>query len=131
MNNDRNSFPRLLWLDGAAGLTVGAAVLLLRGWLAELHGLSESFVVFLGLVNLLYAAVSLPIAAWSARPPELVGLLAIANVAWGVVCLTLSAAIGDAATPWFHAHLVGEGLIVGAMGVWEWRLRQCLVWRSP
>ena len=47
---------RLLWVDGLGGLLVGAVVLLLSGWLSELEGLPEGFVVFMAGTNLVYGS---------------------------------------------------------------------------
>ena len=78
---------RLLWLDGLGGLLAGAVVLLLSGWLSELEGLPEGFVVFMASTNLVYGSYATSQAMRSARPPVRIAILACANILWGGLSL--------------------------------------------
>lgn len=116
----------LLWIDGVAGLTVGAAVLLASGWLSDLYGLPRGVIVFLGAANLAYASYSLPLAMRSERRKRLIEFLAIANVSWAPICWGLAVSYGRSASYLGLAHLVGEGLFVATLGLLEWRWRDQL-----
>ena len=47
---------RLLWVDGLGGLFAGPVVLFASGWLSEVEGLPEHFVVFMAAANRVYGA---------------------------------------------------------------------------
>ncbi len=76
----------------------------------------------MGLANLLYASFSFILALFTSgeRVPFL-RVIAMANILWGIGCLIWAAI-------WFHhasqiglAQLIGEGMIVGGLGILEWR----------
>lgn len=117
----------LLWVDCIGALAAGGLVLPLSGWLSGLYGFPLSFVVFLAIVNLAYGSFSLSLAIRPQRPLALVSLLAAANAAWGFL-FCFGAAIGwaSAASPWGLAHLIGEGIYVGGLGLLEWSSRHQL-----
>lgn len=117
---------RLLWIDCTAAGLAGLAMLALSAWLSALYGLPQSFVIGLGVVNLLYGAFSFSLARRASRPLKLIVALAAANGAWAVVCIALAVAVGGSATLFGLAHLVGEGLFVGGLGALEWRWRDRL-----
>jgi hypothetical protein len=117
---------RLLRIDCTAAGLAGAAMLALSGWLSALYALPRSFVVALGVVNLAYGAFSFLLARRDQRPLALIRALAAANVAWGAACGVLAVVLAGTASPFGLAHLVGEGLFVGALGALEWRWRERL-----
>ncbi len=117
---------RLLWIDGLAALIAGAVVLLISGWLSEWYGLPRELLLFIGLVNVAYAANSISLAARSARPAKLILLLVIANLTWTTVCLILAITYRETITLFGFAHLVGEALFVGCLACLEWRWRELL-----
>ena len=117
---------RLLWFDGSAGLVVGAAMVLLRGWLAELYGLPQDLLLFMGVVNLLYGLNSSSLAARSLRPQKLIVVLVVANLMWALVCLVLAVSYGADASVLGLLHLLVEGVFVGGLGCLEWRWRGLL-----
>jgi hypothetical protein len=117
----------LLWVDCIGALAAGVLVLSFSGWLSGLYGLSQPFVVFLAAVNLAYGSFSLSLAARRKRPVALVGLLAAANAAWGFLfCFGAAIVLAPAASPFGLAHLIGEGLYVGGLGLLEWKRRHQL-----
>ena len=118
---------KLLWIDCLGALAAGAAMLVFSSWLSGLYGFSRQFVVGLAAVNLAYGSFSLSLAARRRRPPALIALLALANLAWGLVCFAAAIHLSDAATPFGLAHLVLEGLYVGGLGALEWKWRRQLV----
>jgi hypothetical protein len=101
-------------------------MLLLAGWLGELYHLSRDFLLFMGVVNLVYASYSLPLAMSSRRSRARVHILAVGNMVWGVACLCFAAYFMGTASILGMVHLVGEGIIVGGMGCLEWRWRAFL-----
>ncbi|RMH19850.1 MAG: hypothetical protein D6696_09575 [Acidobacteria bacterium] len=117
---------KLLWIDGLGALAAGVAVLSLSAWLSSWYGLPRSFLIFLALVNLVYASFSLSLAARWRRPMGLILLLALANLTWAVLCWRWAIVWREVASPFGLAHLVVEGLYVGILGGLEWRWRELL-----
>lgn len=116
----------LLWVDGSAGLFVGAVVLLLCGWLSELYGLPYKLLFFIGVANVLYGSYSTSLAVRSVRPANLILLLVVANLTWAIGCMILAFTNGESVSLFGLAHLVGEGLFVGCLACLEWRWRELL-----
>ena len=117
---------RLLWVDGLGGLLAGAVVFLLSGWLSELEGLPEGFVVFMAGANLVYGAYATALASRSERPAVGIGSLACANMLWGVLCLGFAFWFREHITSFGLLHVLGEGAYVGGLGQVEWRWRAAL-----
>ena len=84
-----DSYDRLLWLDCLGGLIVGAIVLTISFPLSELGNLPLRVVVGMGIANVLYGSFSLFVTVQNPRSIGFVKTLAIANMAWLVVCVTL------------------------------------------
>ncbi len=114
----------LLWIDGTAGLAVGATVLLLSNWLIDWYGLPMILLLFIGGVNMLYGTFSLSLARRKERPTGFIKLLVFANLAWVPVCLYLAVSYFNTATLFGLGHIIGEGLFVGLLAVFEWRWRE-------
>lgn len=123
----RTLLKRLLWVDCVGAALAGVAVIALSGWLSRLEGLPQGVLLFTGAVNLLYGAYSFSLATRTQRPMPLIKLLVVANLAWAPVCLGLLATFSATATPFAFAHLVGEAIYVGGLGVLEWRNRDLLL----
>ena len=122
---------RLVWFDGAAGLSAGVLVLMASPWLAALYALPISALIFTGLMNCAYGAYSSTLA----RRPDLrtrraILALVIANASWPLVCALLIVCLRGQISAFGVAHLVGEALFVGGLAVWEWRWRDALVGRT-
>jgi hypothetical protein len=115
----------ILWFDSLGGLVAGAAVLLVRSWLASLYGLSADLVLVIACANLAYGTYSGTLAALAARGRSIarpaIDLLVLANLAWTLVCIALIAHTLPTATVFGLAHLALEGLWVGALGIVEYR----------
>lgn len=116
----------LLHLDSAAGLSVGAAVLAFHPWLAGLYGLPVGLVLALGVANVVYGLGS-GMLVWRLRTARSVSRLAVsvlagANMAWGLLCFGLAAALADRASLLGLGSLVFEGVVVGGLGFIEWKL---------
>lgn len=122
--------PRLLWIDGFAGLSVGIGVLLLLDQLGQWLGLPIALLRATGWANLAYGSCSTLLATRRRRPAGLIVALVVANGAWSLVCAALLIVFGSAATPLGIAHLTGEGIFVAALAIAEWRWRHVLA-RSP
>jgi hypothetical protein len=120
----------LLWIDCLGAFLAGAAVLALSGWLSRLEGVPQAILLFTGAVNLLYGSYSFSLAVRTERPRRLLTGLAVANMAWAPVCLGLLVAFAPTATPFAYAHLGGEALYVGVLGMLEYRNRDALL-RAP
>jgi hypothetical protein len=112
----------LLRIDSTAGLTAGALVLLAQRWLADLYALPLALIIGIGVANLAYGTASGSLLLLRPRQlPRLVRLLAIANILWAAGCIALGVRWFGIASPFGLAQLFGEGLLVGALGVVEWR----------
>lgn len=113
----------LLWIDSAAAATGGFFVLLLATLLSELYRLPYGLLLFIGMVNLLYAGYAGSLAIRRKRPRALLYVLIIGNTLWMAVCLALALRFAGHAAPLALAHLIGETLFVGALAACEWRWR--------
>ncbi|KAB2902986.1 MAG: hypothetical protein F9K40_07375 [Kofleriaceae bacterium] len=106
---------RALWIDGACGLC-GAGVHL---GVAAAGGLGVAPDVWriTAVVSVLYAAV-----AWASTRSPRAGLTRMIwlNRGWVVVCVVLAAAVGTGLS---RALFGGEAVVVGALSVWEARVR--------
>lgn len=118
---------KLLWFDCAAGLSVGAGVLLLHGLLSRWYGLPRGLVLFLGLMNVLYGTYALSLARRKRRTLKLVRILALGNMVWAGVCALLVITFRNTASPVGLGLLLIEGIFVGGLGLLEWRSRQLLI----
>ena len=116
----------LLRIDCGAGLVAGSAMLSLSGWLAALYALPRELLVGMGMANLAYAAFSGSLARRARRPTSLIAALVAANATWAVLCLLAAVRLAGTASAFGLAHLVGEGLFVGALAALEWSQRERL-----
>ena len=117
---------RLIWTDGSAAALAGVTVLLLSGWLSDLHRLPRALLLLIGVVNLVYASYSLTLARRAQRGPALIVLLVLGSSVWAVLCLRWAFVFSDTASFFGLAHLVVEGLFVGGLAYLEWRWRGLL-----
>ena len=118
---------KLLWIDGLGGVVAGLAVLLLRNWLSEWYRLPPQFLLLIGVANLAYGSYSLSLAMRARRPIIFILLLAAANLTWTILCLRWAVMYAGTASWLGLAHLIIEGLYVGALACLEWRWRKRLV----
>ena len=117
---------RLLWIDCSGAAVVGIVVVLLSGWLSELHRLPRDFLLFIGCVNLGYGAYSFSLARRGERPIALIRLLVVANLLWTVLCMRWTWIFFDTASIFGLLHIAGEGVYVGVLAGLEWRWRELL-----
>ena len=118
-------FPaKLLWVDGLAGLSVGALLLALHRPLLAWYGFEPDFLALQTGANLAYGAYAISLARLRARPLALLVLLACANAVWGLLCLRWAWLFRASATALGLAHLVLEALVVFALAASEWRARR-------
>ncbi len=117
----------LLWVDcGAAGVA-GVAVLALRDWLERLHALPMGFILFLGIVNLLYASYSFSLALRPDRSMAQLKFLIFGNGVWAFACLAFAAHFLQQASVFGIIHLTFEAAFVGGLATLEWKAREQLV----
>ena len=81
----------------------------------------------MGVANLAYGAFSYSLARRASRPRALIVLLVVANASWALLCGLAAAHFAGQASAFGLAHLIGEGLFVGGLAVWEWRERESLL----
>jgi uncharacterized membrane protein YcfT len=118
---------KLPWIDGFAGLSVGVLMLVLRGLLSDLYGLSYQFVTFVALANTLYSVFGLTLGALRRRPAWLLTALIFANLLWAVACIVFAVRAPASATLWGYGHLAGEGAFVTTLAFLEWRYRRSIL----
>ncbi len=106
-----------------AAALAGVLVWLCAGWLADLYALPRDLLLTIAAVNLLYASGSGSLALRERPPQSLIAMLAVANVVWAVVCLTLAVRHAGTASLFGLGHLLGEALLVGGLACLEWAWR--------
>lgn len=114
---------RFLWIDFAAGATVGALVLSLSLWLEAIYAIPRPFILSMGAAGLLYAALALALAWGSAPSPALVAILGTANLLWAALCVLVAWILLSSASWLGLAHLAVEAAFVSWLGVNELRHR--------
>lgn len=105
---------------------MGSLVLLFHPFLSHIQGLPESVVLFMGIANLVYGSYSLFVTTRDPRPVVLVKILALANMAWLIVCLALVFYWSDAVSVVGVLLVMGEGVYVASLGWTEWKWRVAL-----
>lgn len=97
-------------------------MLSLRGWLTGLYALPGELLLLMGLANLAYAGVSFTLAMLSHgdRVP-LLRVVAVANIAWALLCLRWAVVWYGEASVFGVGQLVAEAVFVGGLGILEWR----------
>jgi hypothetical protein len=117
---------KLLWIDWLGALIAGLLVVSLHQFLADLHNLPAGIILFIGCVNIAYGCFSLSITLRRNRSVAIVGALAIANIIWLPVCLVIAGAYLSQITILGGLHVIGEGIYVAGLGVFEWLNRRTL-----
>lgn len=120
---------KILWIDCIAAALAGVLVLLFLDFLSALHGLPRSLLLFVGIVNLIYACYGFSLATRTYRSPSMILLLVAGNLVWAAVCAGFAVHFFSSATVWGIAHLAGEALFVGRLATLEWRWRATLATR--
>ena len=114
---------RILWIDCGAACVAGIVMLAAREWIAELHGLSRSLMMFVGVVNLVYGSYSgsLALRASMGRMPSrlAIDVLIAANFAWSIVCAALVGTTWGSSTG--AAQFGLEGCFVAVLAICERR----------
>lgn len=125
-NRMNSSKQKILWLDCLGALVVGVIVLVICRPLSRWDGLPVSMIVTIGFVNLIYGTYSLYVTTRDPRPLGLVTILALANMAWLLVCIAIIALNWERITLFGLMHVFGEGVYVAGLGYSEWKLRHSL-----
>lgn len=117
----------LLWIDCTAGALAGVLVISFSGWLSDLYSTSQSLLLFIGAVNLLYASYSFTLAIRSKRKEFLINILICANGIWALICIAIVAHYYSNMTLLGIAHLAVEASFVGWLAALEWKWREQLL----
>jgi hypothetical protein len=118
---------KLLRIDSFGGLSVGLLMLLLSHWLSSWYGLPRGFILFTGLVNIIYGCYSFSLLLRTKRPLSLIILLVLANLVWAVLCVLWAVIFAQTASFLGTIHLLGEALFVGGLAYLEWCNRDLLL----
>lgn len=116
----------ILWLDCLGGLMVGVFVLLFSNLISEWDSLPLGIVRFVGFANLAYGSYSIWVTTRAPRKIILVKILALANMAWLFVCITIIVIHWNDISLFGTIHKLAEGIYVASLGVIEWRWRESL-----
>jgi hypothetical protein len=116
----------ILWIDCVGGILVGCIVLACSRLLSDWENLPLSIVFGMGVANLLYGTYSLYVTTRNPRPLILVQILAIANMLWLLVCITIAARFWQDVSMLGLFHVLGEGIYVATLGYAEWKWRDTL-----
>jgi len=118
-----NASPRILWLDCLGGIIVGIVVLAICRPLSNWECLPVSIVMGMGIANLIYGRFSLFVTLCRPRPKSLIATLAVANMAWLLVCVLITPIWWEQISWLGLLHVLGEGVYVAGLGYTEWTLR--------
>ncbi len=121
MNSNKQ---KILWVDCLGALIVGVIVLIICRPLSRWDGLPVATIVAIGVANLVYGTYSLYVTTRDPRPLGLVAILALANMAWLLVCIAIIALNWERITLFGLVHVFGEGVYVAGLGYSEWKLRR-------
>lgn len=116
----------VLWIDCLGGLLVGVLVLLFSNLISEWDSLPLGIIRFVGFANLVYGSYSLWVTTRVPRKVIFVKILAIANMAWLLVCIMIIAMHWNDISLFGVSHKLAEGIYVASLGVIEWRWRKSL-----
>ena len=119
-------FRDLLWVDAAAGLTVGVLTLALFRWVEPLYGLPDGALAVIVAANLGYGLYSLSLARRRHRPMAMIVALVAANGFWAVLCGVALVAWWPSASALGLLHLGIEAGVVGGLAWAEWHRRRSL-----
>lgn len=117
---------RILWVDCIGAICTGLAMLLLRGWISEIYGISESLVTGHAMVHLLYGSYSFSLAIRKHRPMGMLLLLIFANAGWACFCFVFAAFWLANVSIFVATNLFVEGIYVGGLALVEWHRREIL-----
>ena len=120
---------RILWVDCIGGLVVGFVVLVFCQLISSWENLPLATVVLMGAANLAYGVYSLFVTTRKKRPLILVKMLAIANMAWLLVCVVIAVIYWSQISPIGFVHVIGEGIFVAGLGFVEWKMKESLAAR--
>lgn len=123
---DTGKRQNILWVDCIGGLIVGVLILCFCQLISEWDSLPLWIVIVVGIANLAYGGYSLWITTRNPRPMILVKILALANMAWLVVCVAIVVSHWSEISPFGILHKLGEGIYVASLGYTEWRWRKTL-----
>ncbi len=97
-------------------------MLIFHRWLSDLYALPADLLLVIGIANLAYACVSFTLFLRSSGDlVPFLRVIAAANIGWGVACAAMAAVWFGEASVFGMAQLVGESILVGGLGVLEWR----------
>ncbi len=117
----------ILWIDGLGAIAAGIIVLFLSAWLSKWYNLPHEFIIFMGVVNLVYGLYSTPLAMFKKRSKWLIIILASANAVWACLCFIFLTHFMDSISIFGMLHLTGEGLYVGGLAYLEWQWKDDLI----
>jgi hypothetical protein len=116
----------ILWVDCIGGLFVGVLVLCLCRLISSWGGLPIRIVAMVGFANLFYGTYSLWLTTRTPRPMVFLQILALANMAWLLVCISIVVSHWSEITILGITHKLTEGIYVAGLGYMEWQWREKL-----
>lgn len=111
----------LMWIDAFAAMAAGVGILTLRVQLSRIFELPEGLLLTQSIIALTFMPFSFFLAIKKPRAGNLYRNLAIANLAYGVLCLVLLFLYFPTASLLGVEYLVFDAFIVITLAVLEWR----------
>ena len=118
---------RIQRIDGCAGLVAGLALWTLSDTLVALYQIPTWLLCVNIWANIVYGSTGSLLASWSQRSMRVVMSLSIANLLWALVCLITEVLLIPTASLFGVGHFLIEAVLVGTLGVFEWRWRKQLL----
>ncbi|MEQ1644485.1 MAG: hypothetical protein ABL959_13640 [Pyrinomonadaceae bacterium] len=111
----------LMWIDALAAMAAGVGIMALRAPLSRLFDLPEGLLLTQSIIALSFMPFSFYLAIAKPRGSNMYRTLASANLAYGVLCLILSALFFNTANVFGLLYLLIDASIVIVLAVLEWR----------
>lgn len=115
----------VLWLDCIGAFVAGSLILGFHQLISRWDSLDISIVLFVGVANLVYGFGSLYVNTIG-RTVRSISTLALANVFWLAVCISIIAFNWNSISSFGIAHKLLEGTYVAGLGITEWKFRNQL-----
>jgi hypothetical protein len=110
-----------MWIDAFAAMTVGVGVMTFKTPLSRVFELPESLLLTQSIIALTFMPYSFFLAIRKPVDRNLYRTLAIANLAYGVLCLFFLLLFFSTANAIGLAYLSADAFIVITLAVLEWR----------
>lgn len=110
----------ILHIDGIAGLSVGIILLIFHDWISITYNIPILIVFVFSAANVGYGIYASSLAFSQTRKVFSIALLAVANLLWGVVCLSVVLFYSKTLSLFGIVFICLEGVFVSTLAIYEW-----------